>query len=212
VGRWGSNPRPADYEKCGPALWTRYLHGCHGFAPPMAQIAPFARMARSTNRSTTAAPDPLILLLCVTSPVAPSLHPRERRCVMSPGPSSLDQGGNDVEGQDTILPVLPDPQARLPHRISRAYSVSSSGPRTLRACVDPRAGLMVRRLSRAGVPPRPARAACRTRSAPPVWTYSAFFTVITLCGSVHDDPGSNDGIDRWGRGCDRGGSAAAAAL
>ena len=65
---------------------------------------------------------------------------------MSPGPSSLDQGGNDVEGQDTILPVLPDPEARLPHRISRAYSVSSSGPRTLRACVDPRAALMIQRM------------------------------------------------------------------
>lgn len=38
----------------------------------------------------------------------------------------------------------------------------------LRVCMDPRAGLMVRRLSRAGVPPQPARAACRTRSAPPV--------------------------------------------
>jgi hypothetical protein len=33
----------------------------------MALIAPFAQMARSTNRSTAAAPDPLILLLCVTS-------------------------------------------------------------------------------------------------------------------------------------------------
>ena len=40
------------------------------------------------------------------------------------------------------LPV----HARLPHRISRAYSVSSSGPRTLRTCVDPMAGLMVRRM------------------------------------------------------------------
>ena len=40
------------------------------------------------------------------------------------------------------LPV----HARLPHRISRAYNVSSSGPRTLRTCVDPRAGLMVRRI------------------------------------------------------------------
>ena len=40
------------------------------------------------------------------------------------------------------LPV----QARLPHRISRAYSVSSSGPRTLRTCVEPIAGLIVRRM------------------------------------------------------------------
>ena len=40
------------------------------------------------------------------------------------------------------LPV----HARLPHRISRTYSVSSNGPRTLRTCVDPRTGLMVRRM------------------------------------------------------------------
>src|SRR6516225_927697 len=30
----------------------RYLHGYHGAAPPMALIAPFARITRSTNRST----------------------------------------------------------------------------------------------------------------------------------------------------------------
>ena len=35
------------------------------------------------------------------------------------------------------LPV----HARLPHRISRAYSVSSSGPRTLRTCDGPEGGL-----------------------------------------------------------------------
>ena len=40
------------------------------------------------------------------------------------------------------LPV----HARLPQRISRAYNESSRGPRTLRTCVDPRAGLMVRRM------------------------------------------------------------------
>ena len=51
-GGWGSNPRPADYEKHGPALQVRYLHGCHGAVPPMALIALFAPMARSTNRST----------------------------------------------------------------------------------------------------------------------------------------------------------------
>ena len=31
---------------------TRYLHGYHGAVPPMALIALFAQMARSTNRST----------------------------------------------------------------------------------------------------------------------------------------------------------------
>ena len=40
------------------------------------------------------------------------------------------------------LPV----HARLPHRISRTHNVSSSGPRTLRAYMDPRSGLMVRRI------------------------------------------------------------------
>ena len=51
-GGWGSNPRPADYEKYGPALWMPYLLGYHGAVPPMALIAQLARMARSTNRST----------------------------------------------------------------------------------------------------------------------------------------------------------------
>jgi hypothetical protein len=36
----------------------------------MALIALFAPMARSTNRSTAAAPDPIVLLLYVTSPTA----------------------------------------------------------------------------------------------------------------------------------------------
>jgi hypothetical protein len=41
--RWGgrgSNPRPADYEKPGPALRARYLHGYYGVLPLMAPIAP----------------------------------------------------------------------------------------------------------------------------------------------------------------------------
>jgi hypothetical protein len=52
-GGWGSNSRPADYENYGPALPTLYLHGYHVAVPPMALIALYARMARSTNRSTT---------------------------------------------------------------------------------------------------------------------------------------------------------------
>jgi hypothetical protein len=51
-GGWGSNPRPADYEKYGPALRVRYLHGYHGVVPTKTLIAPVAPMARSTNRST----------------------------------------------------------------------------------------------------------------------------------------------------------------
>jgi hypothetical protein len=50
---WGSNPRPADYENYGPALPTLYLRGYHGAVPLMALIALYARVARSTNRSTT---------------------------------------------------------------------------------------------------------------------------------------------------------------
>ena len=70
-GGWGSNPRPAAYEKYGPALRVRYLHGYHGVVPPTALSALVAQMGRSTNRSTAASPDPLILLLCVTSLAAP---------------------------------------------------------------------------------------------------------------------------------------------
>jgi hypothetical protein len=66
-GGWGSNPRPADYEKYGPALRAHYLHGYHGIVPPIALIAPFARVVRSTNRSTPEALRPVILQLCVTS-------------------------------------------------------------------------------------------------------------------------------------------------
>jgi len=75
-GGWGSNPRPADYEKYGPVYRTHYLHGYHGAVPLMALIAPIARMARSTNRSTVAAPYPITLLLCVTSPRASGLRPQ----------------------------------------------------------------------------------------------------------------------------------------
>jgi hypothetical protein len=41
----------------------------------MALSALVAQMARSTNRSTASAPDPLILLPCVTSLAAPGLCP-----------------------------------------------------------------------------------------------------------------------------------------
>jgi hypothetical protein len=51
-GGWGSNPRPADYEKYGLVQPVRQLHRYHGAVPPIALIAPFARMTRSTNRST----------------------------------------------------------------------------------------------------------------------------------------------------------------
>ena len=57
-GRWGSNPRPADYEKSGPAHHRHYLHGYHEAVPLMAPIALIAPMAWSMSRSTAAAPIP----------------------------------------------------------------------------------------------------------------------------------------------------------
>jgi hypothetical protein len=71
-GGWGSNPRPADYEKYGHVRRTHYLHGYDRVMPLMAPIALVAPMARSTSRSTGAAPDPFVLLLYVTlRPVCP---------------------------------------------------------------------------------------------------------------------------------------------
>ena len=89
-GGWGSNPRPADYENYGPVHRAHYLHGYHGAVPPMALIALFAQVARSTNRSTAAAPDPLILLLCVTSLAAPDLcqEPGRSRNITNRGVSA----------------------------------------------------------------------------------------------------------------------------
>jgi hypothetical protein len=66
-GGWGSNPRPADYENYGPALPTLYLHGYHGAVPPMALIALYAQVARSTNRSTTTTASAGLQLRSVTA-------------------------------------------------------------------------------------------------------------------------------------------------
>ena len=57
---------------------AHYLHGYHGVVPLIALIAPFAQVARSTNRSVTAAPGPFVLLLYVTSQAERGLHRRER--------------------------------------------------------------------------------------------------------------------------------------
>jgi hypothetical protein len=48
-GGWGSNPRPADYEKYGPVHRAHYLHGYHGAVPPIALIAPFATCAAASS-------------------------------------------------------------------------------------------------------------------------------------------------------------------
>ena len=42
---WGSNPRPADYEKYGLLHWMRYLHGYHEVMPTMTPITPVAPTA-----------------------------------------------------------------------------------------------------------------------------------------------------------------------
>jgi len=81
-GGWGSNPRPTDYEKYGPAHRTHYLHGYHGAVPPMALIALLASIARSTNRSTVKRRPPPALLLGATSPGAPSPQPLERIAIL----------------------------------------------------------------------------------------------------------------------------------
>ena len=46
-GGLGSNSRP-DYEKSGPAVRALCLHRHHEVLPPIAQIAPLARVTRST--------------------------------------------------------------------------------------------------------------------------------------------------------------------
>jgi hypothetical protein len=74
VGRVELEPRPADYEKYGPEHRMHYQHGYHDVLPPMALIALFAPMARSTNRSTAKDRPPPVLLLCVTS--SRTLNPR----------------------------------------------------------------------------------------------------------------------------------------
>jgi hypothetical protein len=48
----GLEPTSGDYEKYGPALRARYLHGYYEVTPPVTLIAPYARVSPSTNRST----------------------------------------------------------------------------------------------------------------------------------------------------------------
>jgi len=73
-GGWGSNPRPADYEKYGLLHRMHYLHEYRRAVPPMALIALVAPMARSTSRSTAAAPDPLVRTAAVTPRLFDSGH------------------------------------------------------------------------------------------------------------------------------------------
>src|SRR5690349_811279 len=84
-GGWGSNPRPADYEKYGPMHRTHYLHGYREAVPLMTLIALLAPMARSTNRSTARRGPPPAPLLYVTSPGAPVPQPRERIAILCLG-------------------------------------------------------------------------------------------------------------------------------
>jgi hypothetical protein len=86
--------------------------------PLIALIAPFAQVARSTNRSTTAAPDPLVLLLYVTSQAEPGLHRRER------GPVRQEPGAQ------------PDAIANITNRGSRrARVVQTAGLAARRASI-----------------------------------------------------------------------------
>src|SRR5690349_23627572 len=84
-GGWGSNPRPADYEKYGPVHRTHYLHGYREAVPLITLIALLAPMARSTNRSTARRGPPPAPLLYVTSPGAPVPQPRERIAILCLG-------------------------------------------------------------------------------------------------------------------------------
>jgi hypothetical protein len=70
-GGFDSNSRLADYEKSGPALQTRCLHGYHGAVPPMALMALFARVTRSMNRSTLDLDYPLFFVDRVEDAVPP---------------------------------------------------------------------------------------------------------------------------------------------
>jgi hypothetical protein len=67
--------------------------------------------------------------------------------------------------------------ARFPHRIRRAYKLSSSGPRTLRTCMDPRAGLIVRRMY-----PRLLSRVDRSHPAICAYSSSSFATVASDSG------------------------------
>jgi hypothetical protein len=89
----------------GPALRARCLHGYHGAVPPTTLIALFARVSRSTNRSTPRHGDHRIQLQKVTA---------DRQGLM-PG---LRQAGNVVD-------LKPRPRR---HRISR-LSRTAPGPR-----------------------------------------------------------------------------------
>jgi hypothetical protein len=52
ASRLGGAGTPPRLVKLCPVLRLRQLHGYHEVAPPIALIAPFARVSRSTNRST----------------------------------------------------------------------------------------------------------------------------------------------------------------
>jgi hypothetical protein len=74
--------------------------------PLIALIAPFAQVARSTNRSTTAAPDPLVPLLYVTSQQSPAcIGASEAWCVRSPGTSRTLPYVNHVDDLTRISSV-----------------------------------------------------------------------------------------------------------
>ena len=89
-GGWGSNPRPADYEKYGLVHRRHYLHGYYEAVPLVALIAPFAPMARSTNRSTISTPSTGRRLRSVTMRGAIS-------AAMRGSPADIDHDGSDPD-------------------------------------------------------------------------------------------------------------------
>jgi len=94
-------------------LRVRYLHGYHGVVPPMALIAPFARVSRSTNRSTP----------CHSDHGMPATERYRQQGVDMPG---LRQAGDVVDldyppffidrVEDAVPPGPQAPQIRRPVR------------------------------------------------------------------------------------------------
>ena len=85
---------------------TLFLHGCHGAVPPMALIALVAPMARSTNRSTAAASDPLCP--ATVRDIAEGVRLMSARA----GAAITEADGLQRPGEPAMVVVPADPAAR----------------------------------------------------------------------------------------------------
>jgi len=141
-GGWDSNPRPMDYEKYGPVLRVRSLHGYHEVVPPIALIALLARVARSTPEALR--PSHPATLRNVALGIA---FVRGRTRGEAEGFHSKPEHGNpkDVSPATRIAARWPPPE-------SHAARPSSARPQAVRR----------------GRPPRTSRSA--TRSPRSVWS------------------------------------------